>query len=144
PTYRLSGVTMDGEDSAYSRMRSTLAVMPDTQRSASSRETDASSRIDTRTFRAITGSWTFSSNEPDAPANVIAASFPITWAATIAVASGMTGFTLPGMIDEPGWRSGRLISPSPARGPEPIHRRSLAILLRETATTLSWPDSSTM
>ena len=42
----------------------------------------------------------------------------------------MTGFTLPGMIDEPGWRSGILISASPARGPEPISRRSLQILTR--------------
>ena len=42
----------------------------------------------------------------------------------------MTGLTLPGMIDEPGCRSGRLISPSPVRGPEPIQRRSLQILVR--------------
>ena len=34
-----------------------------------------------------------------------------------ATASGMTGLTLPGMIDEPAWRAGRRISPSPACGP---------------------------
>ena len=34
----------------------------------------------------------------------------------------MTGLTLPGMIDEPFWSSGRRISPRPARGPEPIQR----------------------
>ena len=55
----------------------------------------------------------------------------------------MTGLTLPGMIDEPFCSSGRKISPMPARGPEPISARSLAILVSETATTFSAPDSST-
>ena len=32
------------------------------------------------------------------------------------------------MIDEPGWRAGRLNSPSPQRGPEESRRRSLQIL----------------
>ena len=71
---------------------------------------------------------TFSSKSPWLPANVIVASLPITCAHTIRVASQMTGLTLPGMIDEPGWRSGIAISPSPVRGPEPIQRRSFAIL----------------
>ena len=61
----------------------------------------------------------------------------------MSVASGMTGFTLPGMMLLPGWRSGRLISPRPARGPEPIQRRSLAIFVRLTAIVRSCPDSST-
>ena len=55
----------------------------------------------------------------------------------------MTGLTLPGMMLEPGCRSGRWISPSPARGPELIHRRSLQILVRLTATTLAAPLSAT-
>ena len=42
--------------------------------------------------------------------------------------SGITGFTLPGMIDEPGCMAGRLISRRPARGPEESRRRSLQIL----------------
>ena len=46
------------------------------------------------------------------------------------------------MMLEPGWRSGRWISPSPARGPEPIQRRSLQILVRLTATTLQRAASS--
>ena len=33
------------------------------------------------------------------------------------------------MIELPGCRSGRKISPRPVRGPEPIQRRSLAILI---------------
>ena len=51
---------------------------------------------------AIKGSITFSSKLPDCPAMVIAASLPMTCAATIATASGITGLTLPGMIEEPG------------------------------------------
>ena len=56
-----------------------------------------------------------------------ALSLPMTWAQTINVASQMTGLTLPGMIEEPGCRSGIEISPSPALGPDPIQRRSLVI-----------------
>ena len=55
----------------------------------------------------------------------------------------MTGLTLPGMIEEPFCSSGRKISPMPARGPEPISAMSLAILVSDTATTFSAPDSST-
>ena len=47
------------------------------------------------------------------------------------------------MIDEPFCSSGRKISASPARGPEPIQRRSLAILVSDTATDLSAPETST-
>ena len=86
---------------------------------------------------------TLSSKLPAAPAVVIVTSLPMTWAQAIRVASGMTGLTLPGMMLDPGWRSGRWISPRPVRGPEDIHRRSLQILVRLTATTLSAPDSST-
>ena len=88
----------------------------------------ASSRIDSSRLRAITGSITLSSKLPAAPPKATAASLPMTWATTWQTASGMTGLTLPGMIDEPGCRSGRWISASPVRGPEDIQRRSLAIL----------------
>ncbi len=43
----------------------------------------------------------------------------------------------------PGCNAGSAISPKPASGPLFIQRRSLAIFIRLTATTLSWPDSST-
>ena len=86
---------------------------------------------------------TFSSKLPLAPATVTAASLPITCMHTINVASGSTGLTLPGMIDDPGCRSGRWISASPAVGPDPIQRRSLQILVRPTAIVRSTPLSST-
>ena len=117
--------------------------MPSTHRSARSRLTLARSRIDSSRLRPIIGIITLSSKLPAAPPQATAASLPTTWAQAISVASAMTGFTLPGMIDEPGCRSGRLISARPARGPEPIQRRSLAILVRLTAIVRSWPESST-
>ncbi len=58
-------------------------------------------------------------------------------------ASHWVGLTLPGMIDEPGSFSGRLSSPKPERGPEPISRMSLAILNSDTATVLSAPWANT-
>ena len=54
---------------------------------------------------------------PCAPANPIVASLPITCAPTCVTTSAITGLTLPGMIDEPGCRSGSRISASPVRGP---------------------------
>ena len=86
---------------------------------------------------------TFSSNWPCMPPIVIAVSLPITCALTCSTTSGITGLTLPGMIEEPFCSSGRKISPMPARGPEPISARSPAIFVSETATTFSAPDSST-
>ena len=74
---------------------------------------------------------------------MIAVSLPITWAATWITTSGITGLTLPGMIEEPFCSSGRNSSPIPARGPEPISARSLAIFVSETASTFSAPESST-
>ena len=76
----------------------------------------------------MTGSMTLSSKLPAAPPNATAASLPITCAHTWHTASGITGLTLPGMIDEPGCRSGSRISPARRAGREPIQRRSLAIL----------------
>jgi len=49
------------------------------------------------------------------PAMVMVASLPTTCAATIRTDSGITGLTLPGMIELPGWRLGMVISPMPQR-----------------------------
>jgi hypothetical protein len=87
----------------------------------------------------MTFSWKF----PDCPAIATAVSSPIAWAATIAAASGTTGFTLPGMMLLPGWRAGSAISPSPERGPLFIQRRSFAIFMREVAYVRSAPEKAT-
>ncbi len=81
------------------------------------RRPTASSRIDSSRLRAITGRYTLSSKLPCEPAKAMAASLPMTWAHTWVTASGITGFTLPGMIELPGCRSGRRISASPVLGP---------------------------
>ena len=86
---------------------------------------------------------TFSWKLPDWPATVIAASLPMTCAATIATASGITGLTLPGMIDDPGCSAGSEISANPDCGPEFIQRKSLAIFIRLTARTFRAPENST-
>ena len=50
---------------------------------------------------------------------------------------------MPGMMEEPFCRAGRLISPRPSRGPEDISRRSLQILDRLTPQLLSAEDRVT-
>ena len=62
--------------------------------------------IESNTLRAIIGTRTFSSKLPCVPATLTAVSFPITCAATWSTTSGITGLTLPGMIDEPFCSSG--------------------------------------
>ena len=49
----------------------------------------------------ITGLKTLSSKLPCEPAKPMAASLPITWTATMVIASHWVGLTLPGMIEEP-------------------------------------------
>ena len=50
----------------------------------------------------MTGVITFSSNWPACAAIVTTVSFPTIWNAIISAHSAMTGFTLPGMIEDPG------------------------------------------
>ena len=68
--------------------------------------------------------------------------------AAMSTASGSTGFTLPGMIEEPGCSASSSISASPHNGPDDIQRRSLAILvctaanerrMDEHSSATSWP-----
>ena len=74
---------------------------------------------------AITGSNTFNCSCPPSAAIDTVRSLPITRKQTMLTTSGITGFTLPGMIDEPGCFGGRLISRRPQRGPDDRSRRSL-------------------
>ena len=87
----------------------------------------------------ISGFITFSSKLPSAPPMLMATSLPMTWLATIVIASLWVGLTLPGMIELPGSFSGIEISPRPLRGPEAIQRTSLAIFISEAASVLSAP-----
>ena len=55
--------------------------------------------------------------------------------------SAITGLTLPGIIEEPGWTAGSVISASPVSGPELISRRSLAIRISSSASERSAPET---
>ena len=95
-------------------------------------------------MKIITGLNTLSSKLPIEPAIEVALSLPSTWTHTIVSASDWVGFTLPGMIDEPGSFSGSSSSPRPARGPEPSQRTSFAIFMQLTASVFTAPLAKTM
>ena len=103
----------------------------------------AKSRADWIKLYAITGINTFSSKLPWLAAKPTAASFPITWTATIVTASHWVGFTFPGIIEEPGSFSGIWISPRPSRGPEASQRTSFAIFIISHARALIAPCAKT-
>ena len=84
----------------------------------------------------MTGSITFSCSCPASAAIVTVTSLPMTLKQTWLTTSGRTGLTLAGMIEDPACSSGRLISPSPVRGPEDSSRRSLQTIPSLTATCL--------
>ena len=73
-----------------------------------------------------------------------ATSFPITCEQTIVTASHCVGFTLPGIIEEPGSFAGRLISPIPLLGPDESILISLAIFMSDTATDFRAPEDFTI
>ncbi len=102
--------------------------MPSMQRMRSVSKPFASRSADSKQHWAITGSMALSSICAASLHIVTHSSLPITLYAIWFITSGITGFTLPGMIDDPGWRAGRLNSPRPQRGPEASRRRSLQIL----------------
>ena len=89
------------------------------------------------------GSKALSCSCPASAAKVTVRSLPNTSKATWFTTSGITGLTLPGMIDEPACIGGRLISPKPERGPLESSRRSLQVFDSLTAMRLSTPDSCT-
>jgi hypothetical protein len=73
----------------------------------------------------------------------MATSLPKTWQHSMVTASLCVGFTLPGMIDEPGSFSGIDSSPMPLRGPLASQRMSLAIFIMLAASVLSAPCACT-
>mmetsp|Transcript_47457 Transcript_47457/g.79460 ORF Transcript_47457/g.79460 Transcript_47457/m.79460 type:complete len:324 (+) Transcript_47457:1332-2303(+) len=136
-------VTKPMDFSTYSRQTSVLAVMPSMQRSANTRHTAVSSVMLMKSARQMMGSKALSCSCPASAAIVTTVSLPMVANATWLTTSGITGFTLPGMMEDPAWRAGRLISFSPARGPLDSSRRSFAVLDSFTATRLSTPETMT-
>ena len=128
---------MPMELSTYARHTSALAVMPSTHMVRSDIAARRSRPIDSNRHWAMTGSMTLSCSCPASAAIDRVTSLPKTLKHTWLTTSGMTGLTFAGMIDEPAWRSGRLISLKPARGPEDSRRRSLQIFDSFMAVRLS-------
>jgi hypothetical protein len=90
--------------------------------------------------KATSGIITLSSSCPPEVAAATAASSPSTWYETMASISAMEGFTLPGMMEEPGCTGGSSSSPSPVLGPEPSSRTSPPIRSSSSAATRSAPE----
>ena len=99
--------------------------MPSTQWTRSVRAAFMNIVCASKMQAAITGSNTLSWSCPPSAAIVTVRSLPITRKQTMLTTSGITGLTLPGMIEEPGCFAGRLISRRPQRGPDDSSRRSL-------------------
>ena len=102
-----------------------MALSPSTSLTRKLRAEAARSTIDSRSACDVTGIITLSSRKEPVWPKATVASLPMTRATTIVSDSTMTGFTLPGMIEEPGWVSGSASSARPARGPMPMNRMSL-------------------
>ncbi len=85
----------------------------------------------------IVGVITFSSICPAWTAKDVAKSFPTTWYATMSRHSAITGFTFPGIIEEPGCTGGKTISLNPVVGPEARSRKSFAMRISSKANSLS-------
>src|SRR2546428_8533737 len=92
----------------------------------------------------MTGLKALSSQLPGEPATPTAAVAPCTCTPTIVMASHCVGFTLPGIIEDPGSLSGMDNSPSPQRGPEASQRMSFEIFMSEAARVSSAPCAKTI
>src|SRR5207302_11433777 len=92
----------------------------------------------------ITGLKTLSSKLPCDPPKPTAAVAPCTCTQTMVMASHCVGFTLPGMIDDPGSFSGIDNSPNPQRGPEASQRISLEIFMNDAASVSIAPWANTI
>ncbi|MNV76821.1 hypothetical protein D3C71_1702010 [compost metagenome] len=123
--------------------RASLAVMPSTQFTCSVWQARAKWVRLLCSAQPISGSKALSCSWPASAAMVMATSLPMTSKQTWFITSGITGLTLPGMMDEPAWRAGSWISPIPACGPEDSRRRSLQILDSLLAMRLRMPEMST-
>ena len=136
-------VAIAGLDSAYRCSTSMFALIPSMHLWAKTRATFASSSMFWESRWDMTVIIVQRSRFECVFATVIATSFPMTVTPTCMTASGMTGFTFPGMIEDPGCTGGRFSSRSPVCGPDPSHRRSFAILIIDTATVRIAPLAST-
>src|SRR6266852_5158087 len=104
-------------------IRSRSSSVPSTEKRRNFSQPSARMVAECRKLLMTIGRIAFSSKLPWLPANATAVSSPITWIAIITIATHWVGFTLPGMIDEPGSFCGTFSSPRPQRGPDADQRR---------------------
>src|SRR5439155_23206827 len=78
------------------------------------------------------------------PADPTVAVEPWTCTQAMVIASAAVGFTLPGMIEDPGSFSGIESSPRPQRGAEASQRMSFEIFMNEAARVSSAPCAKTI
>ena len=98
---------MPSEFSTMSRVCSALAVMPWMQLTFRLLTAFSMVEIDVNSAKVMTGSITFSCNCPAEAASVTVRSRPMTRKLVWLTTSGITGLTLPGMIELPGCICGR-------------------------------------
>jgi hypothetical protein len=77
-------------------------------------------------LKATIGSAMFNSSSLASQAREIATSAPMIWKQTWLTTSGITGFTLPGMMEEPGCIGARWSSYNLQRGPDESQRKIVA------------------
>src|SRR5580698_4300786 len=121
-------VTSIRERSTYSLILFRFGFVPSTRNFRKFVHPSVVILMECATLKIMRGLYTFISRYPPAPPKPTATSLAITWTAIMVTASAWVGFTLPGMIDEPGSFAGITNSAKPARGPQDISRMSLAIL----------------
>ena len=92
---------------------------------------------------AISGIITFSSSCPACDAYATAVSAPMMWNSTWFMHSSIDGFTLPGMIEEPGCTAGSVISARPVCGPDAKSRRSFVMRVSSSARLRSAAETAT-
>ena len=117
--------------------------MPWTHWSANTRDTAASSRIDSNRLRAITGSITLSSKLPIAPTKRDRGVVADHLGAHLLHRLGDDRVDLARHDRRTRLQVGDVDLGEPGVGPLPIHRMSFAILMSETAITRHTPDAST-
>ena len=110
-----------------------LTVMPSTHFSVNTGRKFFRYSIESSRATAIPGIMTFNSSCPAWTAMAMAVSLPTTWKQIMFRHSASDGLILPGMMLDPGWTAGRLISARPVRGPLASRRRSLAMRISSRA-----------
>mmetsp|Transcript_121209 Transcript_121209/g.354293 ORF Transcript_121209/g.354293 Transcript_121209/m.354293 type:complete len:207 (+) Transcript_121209:767-1387(+) len=123
---------------------SSFAVMPCTHFSRKTFRPLVNTRTEVKSLYMTIGSMTLSSSCPASAPKATVKSLPSASKQHMFMTSGMTGFTFPGMIEEPGAMGGRLISERPQRGPEARSLRSLQIFETFTATRRRMPEKNSI